>query len=66
MKEDEEATVQFNVRFPPALLEEMDKWVKAGYYTSKAEFIKDAIRSKFTQLVEEKKFSQLNLEVKRP
>jgi len=63
--EEEAATVQFNIRFPPALLDEIEKWVKAGYYTSKAEFVKDAV-TKLTQLVDEKKFSQLNLEVNRP
>jgi len=66
MTEDEGATVQFNIRFPPALLEEMDKWIKAGYFTSRAEFVKDAVRTKLSRMIEDKKFYQLDLEVKRP
>jgi Arc/MetJ-type ribon-helix-helix transcriptional regulator len=64
MEDGESQTVQLNVRLPPALIKEMDKWVDAGVYSNKADFIKEAIREKLNTLVKEKNYSISRTEIK--
>ena len=62
--EEEGATVQINVRMPPGLIRDMDKWVDAGYYASKAEFIKEAVRDKLSKIAKEQTFETSHTELK--
>ena len=64
MEENEGATVQLNVRLPPALIREMDKWVDAGYYANKADFVKEAVREKLRSLSKEQNFQTSHTELK--
>lgn len=47
------------LQFPEAQMEEMEMYVEEGYYPSKAELVRDAVRKRLLELKEDKFYQKI-------